>query len=287
VRPVMFVSDLPHCCRLSPLRLPRPTSVVHVVQGGMDVDDTWDLGLNSWNLTVGVDWDQDDPVLPEAIGAHLQLRNPTWRQVLDALADHGIDHSGEEPAWVGTQQLVTANLHSDLNRAAGRKYLGSGQALFNAADAQANDLNELVGPIVSLDDPDTMWSQATLNAFGDADGADLAILLRSVRISPIVRGHHLGAWAAAQSVALFDHGRTLVATMAAPLARQDGVPGFADHHQGFTESEQALWDAEQKRLAGHWATYLGFTPLESDRNILVWYSGYTNDALDAALGLWR
>lgn len=75
--------------------------------------------------------------------------------------------------------------------------------------------------------------------------------------------------------------------MAAPLARQDGVPGFADHHQGFTESEQALWDAEQQRLAGHWATYLGFTPLESDRNILVWYSGYTNDALDAVLALWR
>lgn len=226
-------------------------------------------------------------VFPEAIGAHLQLRDPTWRQVLDALADHGIAYSGEEPAWVGTQELVTANLYSHLNRAAGRECLGSGQALFYAADAQANDLNELLGPIVSLDDPDTMWSQATLDAFGDADGADLAILLRSVRISPIVRGHHLGAWAAAQSIALFDHGRSLVATMAAPLARQDGVPGFADHHQGFTESEQALWDAEQKRLAGHWATYLGFMSLEGDRNILVWYSGYANDALDAALGLWR
>ena len=285
-RDVLFDSDLPACCRPTPLRLPRPQSVIHQVTGGMDPNSDWSLGLNHWTLTVGVEWDEVVQDLTEALAIHLGRDHLTWDGLQAALADHGIRLNTEGVAWVGSQGFVTASLYSDLNRAAGRAYLNDGDALYYSADADSSDLNELVAPIVDLDGTTTMWSKAVLDQFEDAEGADLAILLRSVRITPILRGHLLGAWAAAQAIALFDHGRSLVATLAAPLARQDGVPGFVDNHQKFTDAEQVQWNAEQARLARHWAKHLGLTPLATDPNILVWHSAILNEALDSTLALW-
>lgn len=285
-RRVVFDSDLPPCCEPTKLHLPRPHHVIHRVTGGMDPNIDWNLGLNYWIMTVGVEWDEGDPLLTEAIATHLGLDDPAWEDVEAALADHGIEFDTDHNVWVGAQECVTATLYSDLNRAAGREYLHNGDSLFYSADAESNDLNELVAPIVDLEDPTMMWSEEVLSEFEDAEDADLAILLRSVRITPVMRGHHLGAWAAAQAIAMFDHGRSLVATMAAPLARQDGVSGFIDDHQDFTDDEQTLWNLEQTRLAAHWAKHLGLTALASHPNVLVWHSAQQNEALDKTLALW-
>ena len=280
--------ELPECCRAVPLRLPRPRGAVYEVTGGMDVGTAWDLGLDAWTLRVGVSWDDEHDQLANAVASHMGLEEALQGELVAALADHGVEFDAFGQMWVGSQELVTASLYNDLNRAAGRMYLHDGRSLFGAADSDAAELGEMVAPLVNLFDRDVMWSDDVVDVLGEeVESADLAVFLRSVRITPILRGHGLGAWAAAQAVALFDHGRSLVATLAAPLSRRDGIPGFTDDHQDLTPAEEAMWLAAQDRLTRHWCDCLGLTPLEEEPSILVWHSQYRNEALEASLSLWR
>jgi hypothetical protein len=101
-----------------------------------------------------------------------------------------------------------------------------------------------------------------------------------------MRGHRLGAWTAAQSIALFDQGNCLVATQAALLDKRDAVPGFSDHARDLTGQESALWRTEQDRLAEQWRTQLGLVPLVHDPTILTWHTGFRNEAIKRTLSLW-
>jgi len=97
-----------------------------------------------------------------------------------------------------------------------------------------SDLANLVGALFAADDnDDELWRQEITDAFPGSLMTDVVILLRSVNITPVMRGHGLGARAAAQSIALFASSNSLVATQAAPLERRDAVPGF-EGHGGFT-----------------------------------------------------
>lgn len=281
-------ADLPECCRATPLRLPRPRGAVYEATGGMDVGTAWDLGLDAWTLKIGVSWDDEHDQLTAAVASHMGVEDAPQGALIAALADHGIEFDAFGQMWVGSQELVTASLYNDLNRAAGRMCLHDGRSLFDAADSDAADLGELVAPLVNLFDEEVMWSDDVVDVLGEeVESTDLAIFLRSVRITPILRGHGLGAWAAAQAVALFDHGRSVVATLAAPLSRRDGIPGFTDDHQDLTPAEEATWLAAQNRLARYWSDRLGLVPLEEEPSILVWHSQYRNEALEASLALWR
>jgi hypothetical protein len=182
-------------------------------------------------------------------------------------------------ARIGEQDLVVAHLHDGLADAEGRATIDRGRALYEAADAAAGDLGNLVESLVASDDDDEdFWSDHVLAAFEEANTAQAVILLRAVDITPVMRGHGLGAWAAAHSVALFDQGNSLVATYAAPLTARDAIPGNLENEK-LTEVESALWAAEQQRLAAYWRTALGLTPHPNDPNVLFWFSAYRNEAM--------
>jgi len=212
---VRFVDELPPCCLQTPLRLPRPHLLRHRITGGDD-GAGWELGLNLWALTVGVAWADGPEDLVEALATHLGKAPETPGETLANLALHGIVFDAEEVAWVGAVNLAVAALHSTLAAAAGRNPLEEGSDLLDAADAESGDLEHLVGALVSVRD-DQIWSEEILNWWPDATEAAVAILVRTVHITPVMRGHRLGAWAAAQSIGHFDQDRSLVALSAAPI----------------------------------------------------------------------
>jgi hypothetical protein len=285
-----FLDELPACCTYRPLRLPRPSSVFFDTRATFGEDTLWEVGLNEWFVRVGVSWwDEDLVKLTKVVTDHLgHDGHARFADVVGALARHGVELDEDGRAWIGEQDVVVASLYSELAGAAGRTVIQVGQDLALAADAEAGDLEKLVAPLVA--DPDNeggLWSDDVLAAYPEAEMAQAVILLRSVNITPVMRGHRLGAWTAAQSVALFDQGSTLVATLAAPLAKRDAIPGYtADESGNLTPQQSALWNTEQARLAEHWHAQLGLTPLPQDPTTLVWYTGYTNQNIQAVLALW-
>lgn len=282
---VRFVDELPPCCLQTPLRLPRPHLLRHRITGGND-GAGWDLGLNLWALTVGVSWVDGAEDLVEALTAHLGKAPETVEETLANLALHGIVFDAEEVAWVGAADLAVAALRSTLAAAAGRNPLEEGSDLLDAADAEAGDLEHLVGAVVSVSDDDQIWSEEILERWPEATEAAIAILVRTVHITPVMRGHRLGAWAAAQSIAHFEQNRSLVALSAAPIEGRDVRLMRVDDDAEFTEWETAKWQSEQRRLADHWQSHLGLTPLATNPNVLVWCSAFENPAIEGTLRLW-
>lgn len=286
-RGVRYLSDLPECCSTEPLRVPRPSSACYAVQGGTALSEPWNEGLDTWWLSVGVTWwDENQDALHAAVEQHVGGTKADFPNTTAALAAHGINLDREGTAWVGTSQFVVGNLGSTLNQAAGRSILWTGRDVHFAADAAAGDLEHLVAPLVSHADDDDRWSAEIEDRWSDAEMASTVILLRSVSITPVLRGYGLGAWAAAQGIALFDQSQSLVATLAAPLSREDAVPSLDGDSRELTPQEQMLWNNEQRRLALHWEVTLGLTPLASDPNVLVWYTAFVNPAIQETLAVW-
>lgn len=283
---VMFFSDLPSCCERQVLRLPRPNFAAHRVVGGSKSSEAWLLGLDSWSLNVLVVWDDDRDDLRSEVGAHLDRRDLSWEATKEALARHGVDLDEDGYAFVGSQETVVASLVSEWSLPAGREVLSTPYEVWSAADALSGDLDELVAPLVDLRGDDGAWSKPLVERCPEVDVSDTIILLRSVRITPVMRGHLLGAWAAAQSIAMFDRGLSLVATLAAPLTRKDAVPGLQDDGRDLTDAESALWKVEQGRLARHWKKHLGLVSLPRKPEVLVWHSGYQNLDLSRTLEVW-
>jgi len=265
---VRFVDELPPCLQ-TPLRLPRPHLLRHRISGEDD-GAGWDLGLNVWALTVGVSWVDGAEDLVEALTAHLGEAPETLEETLDNLALHGIVFDAEEVAWVGAADLAVAALRSTLAAAAGRNPLEEGSDLLDAVDAESGDLEHLVGAVVSVSDDDQIWSEEILDRWPEATEAAVAILVRTVHITPVMRGHRLGAWAAAQSIAHFDQTGPWWLFRPPPLRGvTSGSCALTDDAE-FTERETAKWRSEQRRLADHWQSHLGLTPLATNPNVLVW-----------------
>lgn len=286
-RGVRYLRDLPECCSTTPLRVPRPSSASYQVQGGTALSEPWEEGLDTWWLSVGITWwEEDQDALRAAVEQHVGGTAADFPNTIDALVAHGINLDHEGTAWVGTSQFVVGNLGSTLNKAAGRSILWTGRDVWFSADAAAGDLEHLVAPLVSQADDDERWSAEIEDKWPDAEMASAVILLRSVSITPVLRGYGLGAWAAAQSIALFDQSQSLVATLAAPLSREDAVPGLGDDSRELTPEEQMLWNNEQRRLAHYWEATLGLTPLTSDPNVLVWYTAFVNPTIEETLATW-
>ena len=282
---VRFVHDLPQCCAESRLRLPRPAGV-HFMVAGEDGGDDWLLGLDEWTVRVGVTWVGAEEDLVAALEGHHGL-GPDVVDPEAVLAAHGVSLEWDGTAEVGHASLYVANLASDLNEACGRAQIRDGGDLMQAADEAASDLETLVEPLIARGDEGETWSADLVDQWPDVEALlSAVILLRSVRVTPVLRGHGLGAWAAARGIALFDQGSSLVATYAAPLDRGDGVSGYTDRHGDLTAEEDRQWRAEQERLAAHWARTLGLVPLRSDPHVLAWHSAYTNDAITSTLRWW-
>lgn len=281
-----FADDLPRCCTPDQLRLPRPAAVYVEASGQFGQELLWDLGLHSWRVRVGATWDGHEQAVEAAVQDHVAEDIQNVGQTADVLARHGVHLDDGGSAWVGQQDLVVAHIGSELAAAAGRAVLWTGQDLWYAADAEAGDLEQLVGPLIASDgDDDDLWCNGILEAWPGVS-TDAVILLRAVNITPVMRGHRLGAWTAAQSIALFDQGSCLVATQAAPLHKRDAVPGLSDDAKELTTEESALWRAEQARLAEQWRTQLGLVPLVNDPTILTWHTSCTNETIKRTLSLW-
>lgn len=285
-RPVRFISELPECCTHDRLRLPRPTDVVFDARGAFAQDSGWEVGLDQWSVSVGVSWDSGEMDLAQAVVDHAGA-DPGAFDVSKSLIDHGVRVDGDGYAWVGTQEVVVAKIAADLPAAAGRMLIRNGRDLLNAADALYGDLEAVVGPLVALDGTgDELWCDDVCDQWPEALITTSVILLRTVNVTPTLWGHRLGAWAAAQSAALFDDASSLVATKAAPLHRRDAIPDIDDDDRELTPAEQEVWAAEQRRLANHWRTHLGMTPLPDDPSILTWHTSCINTAIKSTISQW-
>lgn len=207
------------------------------------------------------------------------------------LARHGLSLDGEGFAWAGEQVLHVVDLDSSYAGASGRLMVESGFQLWDACDALSGDLESLASPLVSRNGSGQFWSDEVLARWPEADLATRAVLLQSVQITPVLRGHLLGAWAAATSVAMFDNGQALVATMAAPLSLQDAIADLTSPTRTYpgeelTQEQQQLWSASQRRLARHWSNHLGLSPLKGEPSVLTWCTFYSNPAILQTLHRW-
>ena len=229
-----FADNLPSCCTASDrLRLPQPTEVQVEAFGGLGGGQFWDMGLDEWRVRVRATWCGQEAALAAAVRNHTRGDVPDFAHVIEVIAGHGVHLDEDLSAWVGEQDLVVAHIGNDLATASGREVISNGHDLFEAADVEAGDLANLVGQLVAAhDDEDELWCQEITDTFPGSLITDVVVLLRSVNITPVIRGHGLGAWAAAQSIALFASSNSLV-TQAAPLERRDAVPGF-EGHRDFT-----------------------------------------------------
>jgi len=87
-------------------------------------------------------------------------------------------------------------------------------------------------------------------------------VLLGARITPVLRGHHLGAWAAAQSVNLFDQQRSMVVGLSSPIAARDVLTeAVDDEDRELTELESARWRSHERWLAGYGQAHLGLATL--------------------------
>lgn len=266
--------------------MPRPSEVDFDATGAFGQSEAWTMGLDDWQVRVAVRWDDTGiDALYEAANTHTNGGVSDEPQLVEVLAQHGVHVDDEWRAYVGEQDLVIARIYSDLAEASGREVITTGYQLWEAADAHASDLEQLVAPLIDPSHVGDLWGEEIFDHLLGADMTGTVILLRAVNITPVMRGHGLGAWAAAQSVALFDPGDTLVATLAAPLSIQDAVPAHRDH-EDLTAQESTLWQTEQDRLAQHWEAKLGLTPLASNPYVLVWHTSARNDPIQETLASW-
>jgi hypothetical protein len=284
-----FVEDLPACCNDQPLRLPRPATASIEFNGVFGPESgAWALGLDEWAATIRVGWwlDEIDPLV-DAVSAHTGRDLSDLDALKGVLADHGVHLRNESDLWaahVGEQTFLVARVEDPSHATSGRHTISDGHDLFYALDSLSHDLMEIATP---LSGGDLLFSEEVEDALPDGIITESILILRAVDVTPVLRGHHLGAWAAAVCVTTLATNSTLIATYAAPLSQRDAVPGYdPDVDPELTPEQSALWHAEQARLAAHWQTTLGLTPLASEPNVLVAHTSLINEALETSLAAW-
>jgi len=279
---VDYFHELPACCGSGRLRLPRPDEAVFDVRGRFGRDETWYAGFDEWSVHVGVCWNDDDPAVFDAVAQHLGQEDVEFER---ALAEHGVVFDEEGYAWVGDANLLMARLG---HLGVGRRTISSGFDLYDAADEVGGDLERLVGALVvqAEDDEEEMWRAAVLEAWPNAE-IETVLLLRSARVTPVMRGHQLGSWALARGIELFDEAATLVAAEAAPIHWADAIRDIEPGQHELNPEQWVLWNAERERLAKHWEDQLGLIPTGDRPGILTWHTMYRNDAYEKLLELWE
>jgi hypothetical protein len=156
-------------------------------------------------------------------------------------------------------------------------------ALFEAADAIAQDLCDVVAPIVGD-------HQLLINDCYSLTGQewfDRLLVLRAIELLPQLRGHGVGAWASARSVRLLaSDSATLLLTKAAPLHREPFLRDDADPQREFTTAEESAWQRAQLRIAAHWQQNLGLIPLPHNPAILIGTVEAAEGSLQDAVDSW-
>jgi len=177
------------------------------------------------------------------------------------LASHGVTFDDLDVAWVGVHSFVVADLSNPLGEAAGHDRLRSGSDLLYAADAESPILEQVVGAVVDPSGPGHLWSAEVLRQWPEADEATAVLVLLGARVTLALRGHHLGAWAAAQSINQFDQQRSMVVGLSSPIAARDVLTEAVDEDRELTELESARWRSHERWLAGYGQAHLGLAPL--------------------------
>jgi len=269
---------LPDCCRQVPLRL--VPGVVHCdLLTNRQQDGYFEFGIDTWRVRTWASWDSEDAYLEDTLTAHVG-RDVAYGDVVHVAADHGLRlDAADEDRWcasVGELVAHAVTFEDPYAAAAERGVIADGADLLAAVDDAARELVDVVS-VVADPTGERLFNTEVLNRYPDAEFADRLLVLSTIRVTPALRGNLLGAWAAAQLIGAIPTAGTLVVTKAAPINWSDVIAGGIDGPA--TPTQDAAWTAEQERLAAHWSTHLGFTPMMSDPNVLIWHSSYVNDAL--------
>lgn len=274
--------ELPACCDTNRLHLPAQRPKFAVRNYGT-ADNHWELGMSTWHIPIGVMWWEFDHVR-STLADH--VHHPVDEaEAFTLLHQHGVPATSDgdfAEAWVGEQVAHVFVIDDPWAEPANRPTISTGNDLHSVADDAEADLEDVVGAIAGYgeDGDGSLFTREVLDLFPVAEYANRLLVLSSVNVTPALRGNGLGGWGAAQAIAALAPPGTLVVTHAAPLGWGDIIPDV-DSRTERTPEERALRAAEQKRLAAHWRTTLGFTPLQSNPNVLIWHTDYENDALRA------
>jgi len=160
-----------------------------------------------------------------------------------------------------------------------------GDAIYDAGDALAQDLADILGPLTggAGDDP---FVEEVMDAT-EAGWYDSLVLLRTIGIHELFRGQGIGAWAAARGIVqLAPSDTSLVALKASPLNRTKFLKSIGvadpDSHRDLTPAETAAWDAACARIGANWQQGLGLVAL-TDHPGVIYAPGGMNAALAATL----
>jgi hypothetical protein len=266
----------------TPERWARPSTLrldLGVSVGSRLDNEAAEFGWEVWRGTISAAWDLDDAdpdTLPPLDG------RSGWRDAKPHLDEVELTlRVGELERWL--LRLDGADLGNPAPLA-----IDSPMALFEAGDAMSSDLAELMEALMG-DGDDRMFCEDCYKIGGEEWlDFDRLLILREIEIMPQLRGHGVGAWASARSVGLLarDVG-TLLATLAAPLHRSEFLTGAAgDEHREMTAAEDTAWHAAQIKIARHWQSTIGLTPLPRHRNVLVGTVETTREAMENSLDPW-
>jgi hypothetical protein len=259
---------------------PRPTALqldLGVSVGSRVDTEASEFGWEVWRGEITAVWDLDETTA-EALAALSAATG--WGGKAPGLDEGGLTmRVGELERWL--LRLNGEDVGNPSERA-----VESAMDLFDAADAMSGDLAHLAEALVG--DDSLFCRDCYVLTQSEWMDLDRLLILREIEILPQLRGYALGAWASARSVGLLarDAG-TLIATLAAPLRRSEFLVGSqSDEHRDFTAQENAAWQAAQRKIAQHWQTTIGLSPLPRDPDVLVGTVETAGPALRGAVGLW-
>ncbi|MFS0884454.1 hypothetical protein [Aeromicrobium sp. 179-A 4D2 NHS] len=238
-------------------------------------DESDDFGWDSWRGSIVAGWEVDVDLEPAHVGA-LTAEFPREIFVED----------GEITVHVGGCELMVLHLDEGHPVFGDQVAVGPyGPAIYDAGDALAQDLADVLGPLTqgAADDP---FIQEVMDA-SEIGWYDSLVLLRSIGIHERFRGEGIGAWAAARAIMQLARSETaLVALKAAPLNRTKFLSSIEvadpEAHRDLSPAEAAAWDAACVRIAANWQKSLGLASVTHHPGVLF-APGGQNKALVATL----
>jgi hypothetical protein len=269
-------------------RWPRPDGLHLQLSVGLGsrVEETSDeFGWQVWQGDIEAIWD-----LADAEDLHYPA-HPSIDQLPFLANAHGWAGTAAELSYsrarlrIGRLERWLLSLDGDDLSGTADNVIESAYDLFEAADAIAQSLHDVVAPLIG--EADVLSDECY--ALAGTDYLDRLLVLAELEIVPQMRGYGIGAWASARSIkALARDDCTVIVTKAAPLYASEFWTGpDRDSNRDLTAAERAAWDVAQLKIASYWQSRLGLVPLSTDSRILVGTTSSVDAALRKTLAAWR
>jgi len=224
----------------------------------------------AWDVQVAAGWHEFDTV-SLSLNQHCHQSLPDMETLQNGLSIHGLlplDLETSEGIEVRAAyaQFLTGQFHDPYPLLYGRT-INSGLDAFFALEGLAGDLEPIASAIFG--DSDETWSSELVETM-DLVLASNFLIMRSVRVAPVLWGHRIGGWIAARGITVLARdGLHVIAMLSAPLEPKDAGINPALGRTELDSQEIALWRQRQSALRELWCTSLGVVPMREHPNVLI------------------